>query len=127
MEGDRVSIKDKAKNLKRDVPAVFLALKKKETPIIAKIFAGLTVGYALSPIDLVPDFIPVLGYLDDLIILPLLVALTVGFIPKDVWEQSKAESEGLWDNGKPKKWYYAIPIVLIWVLAIWLIVKVIWL
>ena len=122
-----MSIKEKAKQLKRDVPAIFLALKKKETPIFAKIFAFLTVGYALSPIDFVPDFVPVLGYLDDLIILPLLVALTVKFIPKDVWEQSKTESEGLWDNGKPKKWYYAIPIVLIWVLVIWLIVKTIWL
>lgn len=125
--GDYMSIKEKAKQLKRDVPAIFLALKKKETPIFAKIFAFLTVGYALSPIDFVPDFVPVLGYLDDLIILPLLVALTVKFIPKDVWEQSKTESEGLWDNGKPKKWYYAIPIVLIWVLVIWLIVKTIWL
>lgn len=122
-----MNIKDRAKQLKRDVPAVFLALNKKETPILAKVFAVLTVGYALSPIDFIPDFVPVLGYLDDLIILPLLVALTVKFIPKDVWEQSKIESEGLWDNGKPKKWYYAIPIVLLWALIIWLVVKAIWL
>lgn len=123
--GTYLKIKEKAKQLKQEIPAVFIALKKKETPVIAKIFAALTVGYALSPIDLVPDFIPVLGYLDDVILLPLLVSLTLKFIPKDIWKQSKAESEGLWENGKPKKWYYAIPIVLIWLLIIWLIIKAI--
>lgn len=123
--GAYLKIKEKAKQIKQEVPAVFIALKKKETPIIAKIFAALTVGYALSPIDLIPDFIPVLGYLDDVILLPLLVSLTLKFIPKDIWEQSKTESEGLWENGKPKKWYYAIPIVLIWLLIIWLIIKAI--
>lgn len=121
-----MSISDKAKKLKRDVPAVFIALKKKETPVIAKIFAGLTVGYALSPIDLVPDFVPLLGYLDDLIILPLLVALTIKFIPKDIWEKSQIESEGLWNDGKPQKWFYAIPIIIFWILIIVLIVKVVW-
>lgn len=122
-----MSLKDKVNMLKRDIPAVFIALKKKETPLLAKILAGITVGYALSPVDLIPDFVPVLGYLDDLVIIPLLLALTVKFIPKDIWEQSKVEADGLWDNGKPKKWYYAIPIVLMWALVIWLIVKAIWL
>ena len=122
-----MSIKDNAKKLKRDVPAVFIALKKKDTPIIAKICAGITVGYALSPIDLIPDFVPILGYLDDVIILPLLVFVTVKLIPSDVWEQSKIESEGLWANGKPKKWYYSIPIILVWVLIVWMLVKAIWL
>ncbi len=121
-----MTLKERAKKLKADVPAVFLALKDKDTPIIARIFAGITVAYALSPIDLVPDFIPVLGYLDDVIILPALVALTVKCISKEVWTRSKAASEGLWKNGKPKKWYYSIPIVVIWLLIIWLIVRAIW-
>lgn len=68
-----MSLRQRAENLKTDVPAVFLALKDKRTPAMAKIFAALTVAYALSPVDLVPDFIPVLGYLDDVIILPALV------------------------------------------------------
>lgn len=68
-----MNIRQRADNLKTDVPAVFLALKDKRTPAMAKIFAALTVAYALSPVDLVPDFIPVLGYLDDVIILPALV------------------------------------------------------
>lgn len=60
-----MDLKARAKKLKTDIPALFLALKDKKTPILAKIFAGITVAYALSPIDLVPDFIPVMGYLDD--------------------------------------------------------------
>ena len=120
-----MKLKDTAKKLKRDVPAVIIALRKKETPIIAKIFAILTAGYALSPIDLVPDFVPVLGYLDDMLILPLLIALTVKFIPKDIWQQCKTESEGMWVHGKPTKWYYAIPIILIWGLILCLIMKAI--
>lgn len=122
-EGMAMNLKERAKKLKTDIPAVFLALRDKDTPIYAKIFAGITVAYALSPIDLVPDFIPVLGYLDDIIILPVLVALTVKMIPKDVFEKNKKLSEGMWENGKPKKWYYAIPTVLIWLIIIALIFK----
>lgn len=118
--------KARAKQLKADVPAVFLALKDRETPWTAKVLAGLTVGYALSPIDLVPDFIPVLGYLDDLLILPALVALTVRLIPPPVWERSREQARDLWKDGKPKRWYYAIPIVLLWLLLLWVIGKAIW-
>ena len=118
-----MKLKERAKRLKTDIPAVFLALKDKKTHWYAKLFAALTVVYALSPIDLIPDFIPVLGYLDDLIILPLLVALTVKFIPKDVFEEYRKNAEDLWKDGKPKKWYYAVPIVLIWMLILFLIAK----
>ena len=113
-----MSFKEKAKNLKRDIPAVFLAMKRKDTPVLAKIFGVITVGYALSPIDIVPDFVPILGYLDDVILLPLLVALTLKFIPREIFEECRQQSEGLWDDGKPKKWYYSIPIVLVWGLLI---------
>lgn len=117
-----MNLKERAKKLKTDIPAIFLALKDKETPIIAKIFAGITVAYALSPIDLIPDFIPVLGYLDDVILLPAFVALTIKFIPNDILEKNRKLSEGMWEKGKPKKWYYAIPIVLIWILiVIWIL------
>ena len=118
-----MSLKDRAKQLKIDIPAVFLALKRKETPWYAKLLAGVTVGYALSPIDLIPDFIPVLGYLDDLIILPAMVALTVRLIPAQVMEDCRAQAEGMWQSGKPKRWYYAIPIVAVWFLIVFLIVR----
>lgn len=116
-----MDLKERAKKLKADIPAVFLALKDKDTPILAKILAGLTVAYALSPIDLVPDFIPILGFIDDIIILPLFVAMTVKLIPKDVWDRNVEKSKDLWKDGKPKKWYYAIPIIIIWVWLIYFI------
>ena len=113
----------RAKKLKMDIPTIYLALRDKDTPISAKIFAGITVVYALSPIDLIPDFIPVLGYLDDVIMLPMLVALTIKLIPADILERNRQRAEGLWENGKPKKWYYAIPIVVFWMFIIGLILK----
>ena len=119
-----MSLKDRAKRLKSDSPAVFLALKDKKTPWYAKVFAAITVAYALSPIDLVPDFIPVLGYLDDVILLPALVALTVKFIPKDVFEQCRAQAEGMWEDGKPKKWYFSLPIILFWLVIIVLLLNI---
>lgn len=120
-----MNLKAREKKLKTDIPAIFLALKDKDTPIIAKVFAGITVAYALSPVDLVPDFIPVLGYLDDVILLPILVALTIKFIPRDVLERNRKQSEGMWQEGKPKKWYYAIPVVVIWMVVIGIILKAI--
>ena len=119
-----MNLKERAKKLKTDIPALFLALKDRETPILAKLFACITVAYALSPIDLVPDFIPVLGYLDDVILLPMLVALTVKFIPKNVFERNRKASEGMWENGKPKKWYYAIPIILVWIVVALVLLKI---
>lgn len=102
-----------------------MTLKDKDTPIIAKIFAAITVGYALSPIDLIPDFIPILGCLDDLILLPVLVTLTLHFIPHEIFERCKLEAKGIWKNGRPKKWYYSIPILLIWLSIIIMIINII--
>lgn len=121
-----MKLKERAKKLKTDIPAVFLALKHSKTPVLAKITAAVTVCYVLSPIDLIPDFIPVLGYLDDVIILPALITLTIKPIPKDVWTECREKAEGLWEDGNPKKWYYAIPIVTVWAIIIWLILKFIW-
>ncbi|MBE6570376.1 MAG: DUF1232 domain-containing protein [Ruminococcaceae bacterium] len=113
---------DRAKELKTDVPAVFLALKEKRTPWYAKFLAGVVVVYALSPIDLIPDFIPVLGYLDDLIILPALITWCVRCIPAEVFADCRSRARGMWGGGKPEKWYYAIPFILIWLAVITLIV-----
>ena len=96
------NIKEKAKRLTTDIPAVFLALKHRDTPFIAKVVAGIAVVYALSPIDLIPDFIPVIGLLDDVIILPALIALVVRLISDDVFAECRKEAVGLWMEGKPK-------------------------
>lgn len=120
-------LKERAGRLQADIPAVFLSIKDKDTPLAAKIAALITVCCALSPIDLIPDFIPVLGYLDDVILLPALIALTVKLIPEEIWTKNRGAAAGMWRDGKPKKWYYALPVVLIWLLIIWLIVKSVWL
>lgn len=90
-----IDFKEKARRLKTDIPAVFLALKDSRTPFIAKVFAALTVGYALSPIDLIPDFIPIIGYFDDLILLPVLISLTVKFIPHQIMDEYRLKSADL--------------------------------
>lgn len=118
-----MNLKERAAKLKTDVPAVFMAMRRKETPLPAKILAGVTVAYALSPIDLIPDFIPVLGLLDDVIILPLLVTATIRLIPKDILESCRNEAETLWRGRKPKKWYYALPIITVWLLTLYFIVS----
>ncbi len=118
-----MKIKELAGKVKTDIPAVFLVLKDKDTPVTAKVLAAGIVAYALSPIDLIPDFIPVLGYLDDVILLSALILLMIKLIPGEVWERCKKESEGLWKDGKPKKWFYAVPVLVIWLVILGLILR----
>lgn len=118
-------LKERAKKLKSDIPVVFIALGDRETPWFAKALCGVTIVYALSPIDLIPDFIPILGYLDDVIILPILVAVTIKSIPQEVWNRSRIKAEGLWNDGKPKRWYYAIPIIIFWIVVLVAIIQLI--
>lgn len=115
-----------ATRVKVDLPSLFLALKDRRTSWLAKLLAFLTVAYALSPVDLIPDFIPVIGYLDDLLILPLLAALTIKLIPADVWQDCLEKSQGMWESGKPKKWYYALPIIIFWLLILFWIGKMVY-
>ena len=122
----RNELKEQAAKLKADIPAIFLALKDSRTPLPAKILAAVTVAYALSPIDLIPDFIPVLGYLDDVLLLSILVFAVRKLIPNPVWIEDRSQAADLWESGRPKRWYYAIPIVFLWLLLIWLVVKAIW-
>jgi uncharacterized membrane protein YkvA (DUF1232 family) len=116
-----MSWKARAKQLKMDIPAVFIAMQKKETPRAAKIMAIVIVGYALSPIDIIPDFIPVLGLLDELILLPILVAILIKMIPAEMMDRYRIEAEGLWADKKPQKWFYAIPVVIVWLLMLWVL------
>lgn len=118
-----MKIKEKAKLLKKEIPAIFIALRKKETPVSAKILAFIVVGYALSPIDLIPDFIPILGILDDVIILPILIALIVKLIPTEIMTQCRTDAENLWSEKKPKRWYFALPIIFLWLLILFFIFK----
>ena len=115
--------KEKLRQLAEDIPALCLAMKEKDTPFLAKIIAGTAVVYALSPIDLIPDFIPVIGYLDDLILLPLLVALTLKLIPDETFERCREQERQMYQQGMKKHWYYMLPIILIWAILILLVGK----
>ena len=116
--------KNHARKLKKEVLALYLACKRKDVPWYAKIIPALVVGYALSPIDLIPDFIPVLGYLDDLIIVPLGISLAIRLIPKAILDECRIQAEETFKSGKPKNWVAGAVIILLWVLlAIWIIFK----
>jgi len=87
------SAKRWAKSLKRDVTALWIAARDPRTPWYAKLTAGAVAAYALSPIDLIPDFIPVLGYLDDLLLVPLGIMLAIRMIPASLMAAFRAEAE----------------------------------
>jgi uncharacterized membrane protein YkvA (DUF1232 family) len=109
------------RKLKQEIIPIYYALFDKRTPIIAKVFAGITVGYLLSPIDLIPDFIPVLGLLDDLIIVPILIKFTLTLIPKYIIEDVKTKIDN--QQKLTQKWYYALPIILIYIVLIILTIR----
>ena len=108
--------KTQVKKLKKDTFALYLAIRDPRTPWYAKAFAGLVVAYAFSPIDLVPDFIPVLGYLDDLMLIPLGIFLSIRMIPSDVMEACRLEAETAFEDGKPVNRTAGVVIVMVWVL-----------
>lgn len=119
------SLKQRARLLKTETYALYFACKDPRVPWYAKVFMAAVAGYALSPIDLIPDFIPVLGYVDDLIIVPAGVFLVLKMIPREVIEEcrEKAKSEPI--SGKAK-WIAAFVIISVWLLVIYLLFRLIW-
>lgn len=104
-----------AKQVKRDGVTLWFAGKHAGTPWYAKALGVFVVAYALSPIDLIPDFIPVLGYLDDVILLPGLIWLAIRLLPQDVLADCRSEADKwMQTNGKPRSRAGAILIVLLW-------------
>jgi uncharacterized membrane protein YkvA (DUF1232 family) len=123
---DTQSWKTRAKQLRAEVVALYLASKHPRTPWYAKVLAALIVGYALSPIDLIPDFIPVVGYLDYFIIAPAGIALLIKIIPRDVLEECRAKAQSGLLGNKSKNWVAGGVIVLIWLVALYLLLSLIW-
>jgi uncharacterized membrane protein YkvA (DUF1232 family) len=119
------SLKSKASRLKAEIDALYLCSKHPKVPWYAKAFAFFILGYALSPVDLIPDFIPVIGYLDDIILVPLGIACLIRMIPKDILDEcrEKAKSRHI---SKGNHWIAASVIILIWILAILITSKVLW-
>ncbi len=112
-----MKLRNWARALKRDVVALWIAARDSRVPWFAKVAAGCVAAYALSPIDLIPDFIPVLGYLDDLIIVPTGIMLCIRLIPPPLmaeFRDAAAQKEG-----RPRSYPAAALILLLWALAIW--------
>lgn len=107
-------IKSWARGWKRDVVALWIAARSPRTPVIAKLVAGAVAAYALSPIDLIPDFIPVLGYLDDLVIVPSGIALAVRLIPPRLMIEFREEAAA---TAKPINRPMAVVIVILWLVG----------
>jgi uncharacterized membrane protein YkvA (DUF1232 family) len=105
----------RARTLKAETYALYLAYRHPGTPWYAKGFVALVVAYAFSPIDLIPDFIPVLGYLDDLVLIPLGIALALKMIPRVVMDECRAKAQIKIGEVKPVNWLMAIVIVAIWI------------
>lgn len=112
------SLTQRARQLKAETVALYHAARHPATPWYAKLLVAAVVAYALSPIDLIPDFIPVLGYLDDLIVLPLGIALALRMIRPNMLEECRGRARETLKNGKPVSWAAAVVIVLIWILLV---------
>ena len=119
-------LKQWAHNVKRDVLALYLAARDPRVPWYAKALAALVAAYALSPLDIIPDFIPVLGYLDDLILLPLGIAAVVRLLPDEVMANLRLQAEEQILT-RPRSMAGAIVVILLWVtaavLAVWFIMS----
>ena len=107
-----------AKQIKTDIVAIFLAVQDKRVPWYAKAIALLVVGYAFSPIDLVPDFIPILGYIDDLVILPFGIKLVISLIPEPILAEYRKKAKNLKADVKRKSWIAAAVIVALWIIIL---------
>jgi uncharacterized membrane protein YkvA (DUF1232 family) len=117
-------LKARLHHLKRETHALYLAARDPRTPWYAKLFVAAVVAYAFSPIDLIPDFVPVLGYVDDLILVPLGILLAMKLVPPDVMAECRARAEAMAATGKPVSRAAAAVIVGIWLLlaalfAVW--------
>ncbi|NMG07465.1 YkvA family protein [Brasilonema sp. UFV-L1] len=110
------SLKQLARKLKNEGYAVYLASKDSRTPWYARLLAVVIVAYAFSPIDLIPDFIPILGYLDDLILVPVGIWIVVKLIPTHVLAECREKAEAMKSQGKPKNWIAAGAIGVLWLL-----------
>ena len=119
------SWKQRARELKTETYAIYLAYKDPRTPWYARLFAACVVGYAFSPIDLIPDPIPVLGYLDDLVLVPLGIAIALKMIPSPVMSECRDEAQAAMSQGRSTNWVVAAVIIAIWLLLAALAIVVI--
>lgn len=117
-------LKKWARKLKKQLFVLYFAYKDKRVSWYAKVFAAIVVAYAFSPIDLIPDFIPTLGYLDDLILVPLGILLTLKMIPAEVIKDCEVKANDRMKNGNPKNWIVGSLIIILWIFfVLWLVLN----
>ena len=117
--------KQQVRKLKQETYAIYLACKDSRVPWYARALAAIVVAYALSPIDLIPDVIAIIGYLDDLILVPLGIILVKRMIPPMVLQECREQAQAATRQSTPKSWMAAVVIIAIWILlgifaAIWI-------
>lgn len=117
------TLKEKAKILKQEIVVLFLAFQHTKTPTFAKLLIAITIGYAVSPIDLIPDFIPVIGLIDDLILLPAMIVIAIRLIPEEIITECRKLAQEKNEINKSFKIVAAVSILLIWGYLLWLIVQ----
>lgn len=110
------NLKIHIKKLKKEIKALYLASKRRDVPWYAKLVILFVVGYALSPIDLIPDFIPIVGLIDDMILLPLGIAFAIKLVPSEIMNECREQSENVFNEGKPKNWIAGSVIIFIWII-----------
>jgi uncharacterized membrane protein YkvA (DUF1232 family) len=110
--------KQRARRLSAQTYALYLAYRHPRTPWYAKVFAALIVGYVFSPIDPIPDFIPGVGLLDEMVVVPIGVLLAAKMIPPDVFEECREKAREVVEGEKPVSWIAAVVIVAVWVLCV---------
>jgi uncharacterized membrane protein YkvA (DUF1232 family) len=110
-------MKQRARQLKSETFALYLAVRDPRMPWYAKLLVAGIVGYAFSPIDLIPDFVPVLGYIDDIVLIPLGITLAIKMVPDSVLAECRARVQETIQNGKPVSRIAGIVIIVIWLLV----------
>lgn len=120
------TLRDAARSLELRTRAVYLASHDPRVPTVAKVLAVAVAAYALSPIDIIPDFTPVLGLLDDLVLVPLGIALVVRLIPSDVWRECLEAAQKQMDERMPRSRVAAVVIVLVWIAIVTLLALLLW-
>ena len=120
------ALRARARAMEADTFALYLAARDPRVPWPAKAVAAITVAYALSPIDLIPDFIPVLGYLDDLVLIPVGLALAIRLVPPAILAEHRAEAARRFSAGGPRSRVGAVLVGVVWLLAIAWLVRTLW-
>ena len=115
------SLKARARQLRQHTLTVYFAARDPRTPVLVRVLAVLVAAHALSPIDLIPDFIPVIGYLDDLILLPLGLALVVRLTPPEVMESARLQAQEA--SARPVSHAAAAVVIVVWLIVLWLLGK----